>query len=128
VLPLTLTCESQMPAATMSFRARRPLRLRVQGKIAENSRKIICLLDRPQRLKDGVRPLLWPSLADIAAEFPLDVGAAHRPADESGHVVDLADDTTPIGEDGGQASRHLRGASAGREGWVLHHRGLSREG
>src|SRR5262245_61959809 len=44
-------------------------------------------------------------LADIAFEFPIDIGSGHWPSGEAGRVVDLTRNPLPIGEDG----RHARG-------------------
>ena len=56
-------------------------------KLAQQDRKIVCTIERPKRLQDGARLLLRPALADIAAEFPLHFGSAHRPLGEAGAAM-----------------------------------------
>src|SRR5262245_25269373 len=58
-----------------------------QFELAEQERHILRSLERPQRLQNGVRPLPWPALPDVAAEFPLDLGSAHRAVGEARGMV-----------------------------------------
>src|SRR6266478_6183684 len=84
------------------------LRVRLQRELAEQGRNILRALEGPQILKNGVRPLAGPAPADVAAELPFDFRSAHRPPRETRHVVDLARDALPVGEDRGHPRRNHR--------------------
>jgi hypothetical protein len=59
----------------------------------EQERQIIRPIERPKRLQDGVRALPRLALADIAAEFPLDIGSTHRLSREAARQAFVADMT-----------------------------------
>src|SRR6476620_2264802 len=101
---------------------------RSHRKRAEQARQILGLIKRPQRLQDGVCPFLRPALADIAAELSFDVRSAHRPADKTRHIVDLADDALPIGERRRDARRYRGGTSPCGERRIFVYRDLAHEG
>src|SRR6266446_3174282 len=113
--------------AYRAWETRGTLRVRLQRELAEQSRDVLRAIERPQILKNGVRPLAGPAPADVAAELPFDFRSAHRPPRETRHVVDLARDALPVGEDRRHARRNHR-SDARREGRILFHRDLAHEG
>src|SRR6266852_4514414 len=108
-------------------RARGALRTRLKRELAEQGRNILRAIDCPQILKNGAGPLLRPAPAHVAAELLFDFGPVYRPPREARHVVDLARNALPVGEDRGHARRNHR-SDARREGRILLHRDLSHEG
>src|SRR5260370_26169753 len=64
------------------------------------------VLQHPERLQNGIGFRARPALADIAAEFAVDVRPLHWPAREAGNVVDLSADALPIRQNRGDARRH----------------------
>src|SRR3954462_2333402 len=96
------------------------------GKIAKQRTKIVRLIDSPERHQIGVRPLLRPALADITAEFPLDVASGHRSGGESRSVVDLTCNSLSVDERRRQAGWD-RPTPPGRESGVFSHLDLLHE-
>src|SRR6267143_2587734 len=90
--------------AYRAWEIRGTLRVRLHRELAEQGGNILRALERPQILKNGVRPVAGPAPADVAAELPFDFRSAHRPPRETRHVVDLARNVLPVGED----RRHAR--------------------
>src|SRR5262244_3254691 len=97
-----------------------PLWLFLQFELAEQARQIFRSLERPQLLQNGVGSLCRPALTHVAAEFPLDVGSAHRPLCEARGVVHLAHDAPAVDEGCGETRRHGTSAPRGQRGVLAH--------
>src|SRR5467141_214026 len=113
--------------ACRAWEIRGTLRVRLHRELAEQDRDVLRALERPQIPKNGVRPLPGPAPAHVAAELPFDFRSGHRPSRETRHVVDLARDALPVGEDRGHARRNHR-SDARRKGRVFLHRDLAHKG
>src|SRR5262245_41441648 len=74
------------------------------GQRSEQRTDIRCFLQQPERLKNRIGFLAWPTFADIPSEFAVDVRPLHRLTRETGNVVDLAADALPIRTNRGDAS------------------------
>src|SRR5207247_435674 len=66
------------------------------GQRSEQRTDILSVLHHPERFENRIGFLARPALADIAAEFAVDIRPLHRLTREAGNVVDLAADPLPI--------------------------------
>src|SRR5207247_5827996 len=67
---------------------------------------ILRVLQHPERWQNRIGFLAGPALADIAAEFAVDVRPLHRLTREAGNVVDFAADALHIRQNRGDARWH----------------------
>src|SRR6516164_6682044 len=81
--------------------------------------EIVRPIERPERLQNLVRSLLWPARADIAAEFSSGLGATHRPTDKSWDVVDLPDNALAVDKNRRDARRNRGRVGARGERRIL---------
>src|SRR5437016_14566143 len=95
------------------------------GQRSEQRADILSLLQHPERLENPIGFPARPALADIAAEFAVDVRPLHRLTREAGNVVDLAADALPIRQNRGDAGWYGVADARGefrifRDGNLLH--------
>src|SRR5438093_12960160 len=100
---------------------------RSNGQRSQQCTDILSSLQRPERLQNRIDFLARPALADIAAEFAVDIRPLHRLTREAGNVVDLAGDALPIRQNRGDAGWYGV-ADARGELRIFHDRNLLHEG
>src|SRR6266516_7126175 len=76
------------------------------GQRCKQRTDILSVLQHPERFENRIGFPARPALADIAAEFAVDVWPLHRLTREAGNVVDLAADALPIRQNRGDARWH----------------------
>src|SRR5437667_9433260 len=83
------------------------------GQRCKQRTDILSVLQHPERFENRIGFPARPALADIAAEFAVDVWPLHRLTREAGNVVDLAADALPIRQNRGDPGRYGVAATRG---------------